>query len=82
MGSLPTEVHGLEGEWGPKVNKLEQVSSDGHQMSLVEGKWGPCPVRSMSGGGLGFLYSEIQCIMGNGHMGPLPHVDRITDRHD
>ena len=27
------------------------------------------------------LYSEIQCIMGNGHMGT-PHVNRMTDRHD
>ena len=29
----------------------------------------------------GSLYSEVQCIMGNGHMGPLPYpVDRkMTD---
>ena len=28
------------------------------------------------------LYSEVQCIMGNGHMGP-PHgqTDRLMDRH-
>ena len=35
----------------------------------------PCP----QGVGIGSLYSEVQCIMGNGHMGP---VDRQTDRHD
>ena len=41
-------------QWeGPQVNKFEQVSSDGHQMSLVG------TVRS----------SEVQCIMGNGDMG-------------
>ena len=39
----------------------EQVSSDGHQMLLVGGGAGvPC---LMSWGG---LYSEVQCIMGNG----------------
>ena len=39
------------------MNKFEQVSSDGHQMSR---------------GGVGWdrgLHSEVQCIMGNGHMG-------------
>ena len=25
------------------------------------------------------LYSEIQCFMGNGYMGPLLHVNRQTD---
>ena len=43
--------------WGP-MNK---------QMSLAAGLGSPCP---MSGGG-GKLYSEVQCIMGNGHMGIL-----------
>ena len=47
------------------MNKFEQVFSDGHQMSLAKGS----------------LCSEVQCIMGNGHMGsPFP-VDRQTDRH-
>ena len=62
------------GGGGPEVNKFEQVFNDGHQMSLVgEGKK---TVRSHVGGGLGSgqmgLYSEVQCIMGNGHMGPPP----------
>ena len=69
---------------GPQVNKFEQVSSDDHQMSLVEGWRVPCLMlrglgpegaRAMRGAS---LYSEVQCIMGNGHMGPLP---LWTDRH-
>ena len=77
-------------QWGP-VNKFEQVSSDGHQMSLVGGmvRGSPCP---MSGGGAGLwglglggeevsmshvwgrgqakgaLYTEVECMMHNGHM--------------
>ena len=34
---------------------------------------------SMSVPGLGSLYNEVQCSMGNGHMGPL---FLWTDRHD
>ena len=61
------------------MNEFQQVSSDGHQMSLVGG---PCSVRShvlrWGGGHLsrevpclegGGLFIEDQCIMGNGHMG-------------
>ena len=44
------------------MNKVEQVSNDGHQMSLASGVH---EVPSWGGG----LYSEFQCIMGNGHMG-------------
>ena len=44
-----------------EVNKFEQVSSDGHQMSLAGG---------------GALYIEVHCIMGNHHMGPHPPVNR------
>ena len=51
------------------MNKFEQVSSDGHQMSLAGGAW--------LGGG---LYSEVKCIMGNGHMGP-PRAERLADIH-
>ena len=36
------------------------------------------PVREVPWGD---LYSEVQCIMGNGHMGPL-WTDRLTDTHD
>ena len=51
------------GEWGgvcgSQVNQFEQVSSLGHQMSLAG-------IRPLYRGG---LYSEVQCILGNGHMG-------------
>ena len=75
------------------MNKFEQVSSDGHQMLLIR-KGSRCTEKS--GGGGGFLhsevprrgdgwrggclalYSEVQCIMGNGHMPPL--VQLPTDR--
>ena len=80
------------GGWCPKVNKFEQVSSDGNQMSLAGGDGAPCPVRfysqapKVSCPGLGWgggLYNEVQCIMGNGHMGPSPcgETDRLMDRH-
>ena len=46
-----------------EVNKFEQVSSDGHQMSLAGG---------------GALYIEVHCTMGNHHMGPHPPVNRQT----
>ena len=56
---------------GPRVKKFEQVFSDGHKMSQARG-----PVS-----GVGTLYSEIQCIMSNGHMGP-PPLNRMTDTCD
>ena len=56
------------------MNKFEQVSSDGHQISLAGGsrfdvQWGMV------------LYSEVQCIMGNGHMGSTANgqTDTQTD---
>ena len=52
---------------GPKVNKFEQVSSLGHMMSVARG----VGLERRGADGWGFLYSEVQCIMGNGHMGPL-----------
>ena len=48
------------GGGGPQANTFEQVSSDGHHMSLA-----------------GAMYSEVQCIMGNGNM-VTPPVDRQT----
>ena len=45
------------------MNMFEQVSSLGHQMSRAGGQ-GPVQKRA--------LYGEVQCIMGNGHMGPAP----------
>ena len=83
-------------EGGPQVNKFEQVSSDGYQMSLAKGAdrrrvshvccpgrgLGPVGVsclmsRREEGPGLGGLYSEVQCIKSNGHMGT-PPVNRQT----
>ena len=55
---------------GPQVNKFEQVSSVGHQIS-VDG--GPDLISS----GLG-VYSEIQGIMGNDHMGTPPEKMTYT----
>ena len=61
-----------------EVNKFEQVSSGGPQMSLStirggpESRWGggSCPVRSNAWGVGQGLHSEGQSIMDNGHMGP------------
>ena len=52
------------------MNTFEQVSIDGHQMLLARG--GP--------GVRGPLYSEVQCVMGNGHM-VQPRCEQ-TDRND
>ena len=57
------------------MNKFEQVSSDGHQMSLAEGSqvsWPGLGVPGFMSGGAepgGSLYNEVQYIMGNGNMG-------------
>ena len=66
---------------GPQVNRFEQVSSDGHQMSLA---WGSgfdgvqCLMSSREEGkGWGQwegLYNEVHCIMVNG----TPSVNRQT----
>ena len=66
------------------VSLNEQVSSDDHQISLAGGRalGVPCLMSMgarpgmpclMSRGASGGLYSEVQCITYNGHMGdPLP----------
>ena len=62
------------------MNKFEQVSSDGHQMSLTWGgvRAGGGPMSDIQGAGASGLYIEVQCIMGKGHMGtPFP-MDRQT----
>ena len=54
-----------------QVNKFEQVSIDGHQMSLA-GVGGPHVPMA--------LYSVVQCITGNGDMGPsFPPTEWQTD---
>ena len=55
------------------MNKLKQVSSDHHQMSLAGG-----PRSDVQGQGEGALYSEVQCIIGNGHMA----MDRQTHTYE
>ena len=54
---------------------------DGGVPCLMSRVQGAGPGGSMSdAGGRGGLYSEVQCIMGNGRMGsPLPPVNRLTD---
>ena len=58
------------------MNKFEQVSSDGHQMSRRGCPHVPC-VEGVELGGA--LYIEVQCIMGNGHLGTPPPEQ--NDRH-
>ena len=50
---------------GPEVNKLEQVSSDDDQMSIVGI---PCLVSRGTGTGRGVVGPICQCIVGNDHM--------------
>ena len=70
----------------PQMNNFEQISSDHHQMSLAEGGVPGLMSDVLEGArGLGVpgltsrvgLYSEVQCIMGNGHMAS-PPVDTQT----
>ena len=69
------------------MNRFEQVSSDGHQMSPVgrgaepggSRVWRGARARGVPGPmGWRVLYSEVQSIMGNGHMGT-PHPHRHND---
>ena len=59
-----------------EVNKFEQVSSGGHQISLVGG--GGLVLEGSLYSEAGALYSQVQCFMGNGHMGH--PQNRLTDR--
>ena len=74
-------------QWPPPEVILEESPNDGHQMSLAGGpglmsRWGPgLEVPGMTPGGAGAggaLYSDAQCIMGNGHM-KAPPVNIKTD---
>ena len=62
------------------MNMFEQVSRLGHQMSIPGAGLGGMGGLGSDGGwglwGWGFLYGEIQFIMGNSHMGPT--VNRQT----
>ena len=65
--------------WGSQVNKFEQVSINGHQVSHVwreawAGTTGTPHVLCLKEGtrAEGGLYSEVECIMGNCHAGPPP----------
>ena len=65
------------------------VRGEGLQVNSLQ-SWSPDVITRMGGDGVstvrshvqgvGALYSEVQCIMGNGHMGHLPgQNDRQTD---
>ena len=73
--------------WGPQVNKFEDIYTLGSpditnggflhsNAPCLEGRARlPCTVRSHVQREMeswGFLYDEVQCIMGNGHMAT-PH---------
>ena len=81
--AMPPDVSTVK---GVIKDKLEQVSSDGHQMSLAGGQFQESPclmsegrgVGAGQGGGEGVLYSEVHCIMGNGHMGTSQQSDKQT----
>ena len=57
------------------MNKLDHVSSDGHQMPLagVTRTGISCLMPGGRAGDWGMLYSEVQC---------MDNVDRMMDRHD
>ena len=63
------------------MNKIEQVPSLGHQMSLVGVGWGQCWWGSRVCGvsAEGSMYGEVQCIMDNGHIVATRNVDRMID---
>ena len=58
------------------MNKFEQVSSDDHGDVSSRGS------RLMSFIRGGVRYSDVQYIMGNGHMGPLPHCGQTDAREN
>ena len=70
----------------PQVNKFEQVSSDGHQVSLGRGRGPRSDVKGWGGlrwGEGAGVYSEVQYIMGNNQRGSPPlWTDRMTGTHD
>ena len=73
--------HQMSSQLG-KVNKLEQVSSEGHQMSLAGEElksWSGSPWGPMSRGpGLGSCGRGVFYTLGNDQLGP-PWTDWLTD---
>ena len=64
-----------QAEGAQEMNKFEQVYSIDHQMSLAGGGgWGLYTALGERGGSEaeGVLHSEVECIMGNAHMGQPP----------
>ena len=57
--------------WGPMSRK-----GGAGQFLYSEGSWGSCGLRSYVQSGA--LYGEVQCIIGNDHIGH-PPVDRMTE---
>ena len=73
----PPDVSPIGDGGGPEVNKFEQVSSDGHQMSPV---WRRSEVPRKEGGrGKEALDSAMQCIVGNVYLKLSPEPCGQTD---
>ena len=68
-----------EGVGGVSMSDVRRRGQGG-PMSEVGGGGGGCPMADVCGS----MYSEVQCIMGNGHIGSSPPpqwTDWLTDRH-
>ena len=72
-----TDTQSISAGWLPPICQPTYFGGHQHQMSVLL-LVGRCPEVNKFEQGKGVLYSEVQCILGNGHMGPL--VDRQTDR--
>ena len=66
---------------GPQVNKFEQVSIVGHQMSVLSRRAGPGGPRSNVQGEAGTGVPVQRGIMGNVTWGT-PWTDKMTDTRD
>ena len=76
-GHLPTRTGVGPVQWG-LMNKFEQVSSDGWQMSLAGGQGWGAESSQVSYGCQEGLYREVKCIMGNGQIGTSSCVQTNT----
>ena len=69
---MPQPPDASTGGVGPQVNKFEQVSSDGHQMSLAGGRAEAVPCLMSGAIGPGdpmYLMARILCLMFRGVRG-------------